>query len=190
MNRTSTLLLSIALLVFVLVPLAQATQILHRTPQQLGDESELVVHGRVMTVQSAWNDKRTKVFTTTVISVENTYKGAAAPVVEIVQLGGVVDNIRVNVSGSLLWRPGEEVLLFLAPYDGRYAVSGFSQGKFNVKRDAKTGKAYIERPELEGVEIMGAPSKDGAATPTKVEAVPLEAFVDYALDRGKKGGSR
>jgi hypothetical protein len=82
------------------------------------------------------------------------------------------------------------VLLFLAPYEGRYAVSGFSQGKFNVKRDAKTGEAYIERPELEGVEIMGAPSKDGAAKPTKVESVPLEAFVDYALGTGNKGGAK
>jgi hypothetical protein len=189
-NRTPTVLLSIVLLVFVSAPFTQATQILHQTPQQLGEQSELVVHGRVMTVESAWNDKRTKVFTTTVISVENTYKGAAAPVVEIVQLGGVVDNIRVNVSGSLQWRPGEVVLLFLAPYEGRYAVSGFSQGKFNVKRDAKTGEAYIERPELEGVEIMGAPSKDGAAKPTKVESVPLEAFVDYALGTGNKGGAK
>ncbi len=190
MNRTSIISLSIVLLVFVSVPFTQATQIIHRTPQQLGERSELVVHGHVMTVQSAWNDKRTKIFTTTVISVENTYKGAAAPVVEIIQLGGVVDNIRVNVSGSLQWRPGEEVVLFLAPYEGKYAVSGFSQGKFNVKRDAKTGKAYIERPELEGVEIMGAPSKDGTTKPTKVEKVPLEEFVNRALGTGNKGGAK
>jgi hypothetical protein len=111
-------------------------------------------------------------------------------VVEVVQLGGTVDNIRVHVSGALQWRQDEEVLLFLEPYENKHVVSGFSQGKFNVKRDEKTGEAYIERPELEGVEIMGAPSKDGATRATKVRNVPLEEFINHALGTGSKGGAR
>jgi len=180
----------LTLLSLTAVQSSRATQILYQTPRQLGTNAELVVHGRVVDVESHWNDKRTKIFTTTRIAVEGTYKGDSGSVVEVVQLGGTVDNIRVHVSGALQWRQGEEVLLFLEPYENKHVVSGFSQGKFNVKRDEKTGEAYIERPELEGVEIMGAPSKDTTTRLTGVKNVPLEEFVNNSLGKGSKGGAR
>jgi hypothetical protein len=173
------------------VPLSKATQILYQTPQQLGEQSSLVVRGKVTSTRSFWNDQRTKVFTETQIAVDETYKGGDVATLRVVQLGGVVDNIRVTVSGALQWIPGEEVLLFVEPYRAdTYQVSGFSQGKFNVKRDPLTGKAFIQRPALEGVEIMGAPSADGMTKASKVEDVPLEVFVNQALGDSDKGGSR
>ena len=189
MNRTTTIAISI-LIILATATSIQATQILYRSPEQLGQQSALVVQGRVTSVESWWNEKHTKVFTTTRVVVDNTYKGAEQSAVEIVQLGGVIDNIRVNVSGSLQWRPGEEVVLFLEPYEGKFAVSGFSQGKFNVKRDEKTGKAYIERPEMDGVQLLGAPSKDGSVMPTKLESMQLDDFINHALGSGSKGGAR
>jgi hypothetical protein len=157
------------------VPLSKATQILYQSPQQLGEQSSLVVRGKVTSTRSFWNDQRTKVFTETHIAVDETYKGGDVATLRVVQLGGVVDNIRVTVSGALQWTPGEEVLLFVEPYRAdAYQVSGFSQGKFNVKRDPQTGKAFIQRPALEGVEIMGA----------------LDVFVNRALGDSDKGGSR
>lgn len=173
-----------------MVPRAHATQIMYSSPEQLGRQAELVVHGRVVSVESYWNDKRTKIFTSARVAVDDTYKGAAQPVVEIVQLGGTVDNVRVNVSGSLIWKAGEEVVLFLEPYNGQYAVSGFSQGKFNVTRDPVTGKPFVRRPALKGVQIQGAPSSDGTTQSLEMEELPLETFVNRALGSERKGGSR
>lgn len=161
-----------------------ATQILYRSPQQLGQQSSLVVQGKVADSRSYWNEKHTKILTETSIQVEQTHKGRAAGVVTIIQLGGVVGNVKVSVAGALQWNPGEEVLLFLERYGpDNYRVSGFSQGKFNVERDPDTGEPFIKRPALEGTEIQGAPAKDGVSMTSRVEPVPLQTFVDHALNR-------
>jgi hypothetical protein len=183
--------LAVALVILVVAAtVVRATQIVYRSPEQLGEQSVLVVHGRVTSVESSWNEKRTKIFTTTQVEIDDTYKGANRSTVDIVQLGGTVDNVRVNVSGSLSWRPGEEVVLFLEPYEGKYAVSGFSQGKFNVTRDPVTGKAFVRRPALEGVEVTGAPSSDGTTKSLEMNDVPLDVFINRALGSNGKGGSR
>lgn len=149
----------------------------------MGAESPLVVQGNVTSVRSFWNDKQTKIFTETVIEVEQTFKGQPRRTARILQLGGVVDNVRMTVHGALSWKPGEEVLLFLESYDNdRYRVAGFSQGKFNIERDPATGEPFISRPALEGSEVLGAPGKDGVAPATRPVRVPLQQFVNEALD--------
>lgn len=171
--------------VFVLAAVtAIATQIVYSSPKQLGQQSETVVRGKVLSVESYWNDTHTKILTRTRIGVDETYKGTEQPAVDIVQLGGVVDNVRVTVHGALQWRVGEEVLLFAERYDATsFRVCGFSQGKFHVERDPDTGVAYVTSPALDGVELVGASAADGMKRPTKSERVTLETFVDEALGR-------
>jgi len=168
---------------------AGATQVLHRTPRELGAESPLVVRGEVVEVRSFWNEKKTKIFTTARVAVGDTYKGSGPAAVDVVQLGGTVGNVKVTVQGALVWNEGEEVVLFLEPYDGpaasasAFQVSGFTQGKFIVERDPRTGKAFVSRPEASGVELVGA-SSPGAPEPLSgIESVPIEQFIDEALGR-------
>ncbi len=180
MYRATTI-LCVLLVLTVSLP-SYATQIIHRTPQQLGTESSLVVRGTVASVRSYWNESRTKVFTETMVNVADTYKGGSPAAVRVVQLGGIVGNVKVSVAGALQWRVGEEVLLF-AEQSGAdaYRVAGFSQGKFHIERDAKTGKPYITRPALQGVEVLKAPGLDEPARVTRLERVSLEQFVQEAL---------
>ena len=161
-----------------------ATQILYSSPQQMGQQSQTVVRGKVSSVESYWNDTHTKIFTRTRISVDETYKGAEQAAIDIIQLGGVVDGVRVTVHGALQWHVGEEVLLFAERYDAaHYRVSGFSQGKFHVERDPDTGVAYVTAPALDDVDLVGAAGAQGIQRPTKSERVTLETFVDQALGR-------
>ena len=81
------------LTVVVLSSILQATQVLYRSPKQLGEESSLVILGKVRDVHSYWNESRSKILTETVVEVDETYKGQAGSLVRIVQLGGVVDNV-------------------------------------------------------------------------------------------------
>ena len=171
---------------------AEATQIRFKTVEQLGSESSDVVRGKVTSVQSFWNSKRTKIFTETIIEVDESYKGSGAGVVRLLQLGGEVDGIRVTVHGALKWRMDEEVVVFLEPYeDGAYHISGFSQGKFAVERDPETGEAYIKRPVVEGVQLVGAQDPGiQAQRGARIERVPIESFITQALGRSKGGGQR
>jgi hypothetical protein len=126
---------------------ANATQIIAMSPQKMGQTASEVVRGSVTSVQSYWNASHTKIFTETVVAVDETYKGSATGQVTLLQLGGEVDGVRVTVHGALSWTAGEEVLLFLEPYtEGRFHVSGFSQGKFAVERDPVTGRAFVRAP--------------------------------------------
>jgi hypothetical protein len=161
-------------------PPADATQVLYRTPQQLGGQSELVIRGRVESSESYWNEQHTKIFTRTRIAVDEAYKGIAPATVDIVQLGGIVGSMKVTVHGALRWRVGDEVLLFAEAYDAEsYRVSGFSQGRFSVERDLKTGEAFIRTPRMEGVKLLGAPPEGEART--EARGVPLDEFVAQAL---------
>ncbi len=179
-------LISIRLIVFVacLVGLAlsvSATQVIFKSVEQLGEDSSAVVMGTVVNVRSFWNDTRSKIFTSTVIAVEESYKGRPGGSVEVLQLGGTVDNVQVTAHGALRWAEGEEVVLFLEPAtEGRFQVAGFSQGKFKVERDPVTGRAFIHRPAQEGVELVG---DDGHQhnQHTSISREPLDQFLANAL---------
>lgn len=159
-----------------------ATQIIHMSPEQLGEESSLIVQGKVTGVTSYWNEQKTKIFTKTLVAIEETYKGERSGEVAIVQLGGVVGNVRINVSGALTWKPGEETLIFLERYDAvSYQISGFSQGKFGIERDPVNGRKYIKYPDLRGAEILGSPDigKDTSLQDTK--KITVQRFINKAL---------
>ena len=176
-----TVLIAAALLL-IASSFAFASQIVFMTPGDMGERAHLVVRGEVAAVRSFWNEKRTKIFTRTTITIEHAYKGNAVPTVEILQLGGIVGNVKVTVDGALQWAQGEEVLLFLEPYTaGAYQVTGFSQGKFAIERDPETGEAYISRPALEGVELVTLGDDSVTADKGRMSKVPLDRFVADAL---------
>ena len=158
-----------------------ASRVAHMTADQMATNSVLVVTGRVSSVESYWNEKNTKIFTKTTITVDETFKGDHRSRIELIQLGGIVGNIRVNVEGSLSWAQDEEVLLFLEPYENdTYQVSGLSQGKFLIERDPETGERFVSRAALEGVELLQA---DGsvAAEDSRLDKVSLDRFIADVL---------
>jgi hypothetical protein len=174
----------VACIVALLLPaIGNATQIEYRSPRQLGEQAEIVVRGRVLSSESFWNESRTKVFTRTSIAVDETYKGDDRSTVDVIQLGGVVGNIMVNVHGAPHWQAGEEVLLFAEPYAaGDYRVSGFCQGKLRIMRDEATGEAFVETAPEGAVRGMEIRDPAGQSAPLRRVATPLDEFVSYALD--------
>jgi hypothetical protein len=176
MNRDSIGLSVVVWALAALVTVAHATQVIQLTPQELASESVLVVDGKVSGVRSYWNEDRSKIFTETTVAVASTYKGSAPASVRVVQIGGVVGNVRMTAHGALQWKKGEEVLLFLEPATpGTYQVAGFSQGKFLIERDARNGKAFVKHAAP-----VDAP---GATKATASEPIALDQFIDGALSR-------
>jgi hypothetical protein len=173
-------LLSLALLGWT--ALACASMLVQQSPEQLGTQSDVVVLGRVEGSQSYWNDQHTKVYTRVRIAVDQTYKGTPGTRLELVQLGGTVGPLQVTAHGAPTWRVGEEVLVFAERGKaGEFRVSGFSQGKFGIVRDARTGEARVLAPRVESTRLLGGPSN--AAAREAGPGVPLDEFIDHALGR-------
>ena len=182
MTKRMTVSSVVVLLAVLLASGAGATTVEYVSPRQMGDESALVVRGKVASVRSFWNEAHTKIFTEAVIQVDETYKGQTAGEARVLQMGGVVDNMQMHVYGAVIWHRGEEVLLFLDQLDtGGYRVAGFSQGKFGIERDPATGEPFVTRPLEEGVAIVGAPSSRGEGPLGASARVPLGEFVKYTL---------
>jgi hypothetical protein len=190
--RIPAFLLILFLTVSLFATATDATQVRYKSVEQLGSESSDVVRGQVSSIRSYWNADRSKIFTETIITVDESYKGSESGVVRLVQLGGEVDGVRVTVHGALKWREGEEVIVFLEPYrDDAFHVSGFCQGKFGIERDTNTGEVFVKWPAQDDVQIMGAPAAAvSAAARPGADRIPLESFLDKSLGRNRKGVQR
>jgi hypothetical protein len=151
--------LSLAVLsVGLFVRSAFATQVQYQSSLELAQSSEVVIRGQVQSVRSYWNDDHSRILTEINIDVVDQHKGRATGQVTVVQMGGVVDTVRMTVAGALSWKRGEDVLLFLEPsLPGRFRVAGFSQGKFKVERDPRDGVEYVRQASLGNAELVGAP---------------------------------
>jgi len=183
MNRNLIRLVAMGFAVGVVAVNSFATQVIPRTPQELAQESQLVVDGKVSNVRSYWNEDRSKIFTEAVVTVGSTYKGGASPSVRVVQLGGVVGNVRMTAHGALQWKKGEEVLLFLEPsVPGAFQVAGFSQGMYLIERD-RTGKAFVTHALPPDMHNGSAPAPDAPESAQPAERVTLEQFLDRVLPR-------
>lgn len=162
---------------------ALATQVILESPQQLARDSALIVDGKVSGVRSYWNPDHSRILTETTVAVGATHKGAGAATVRVVQPGGVVGNVRQTAHGALAWKRGEEVLLFLEPATaGAYQVAGFSQGKYMIERDARTGRAFVQQAApADGA--APAPSTAAGGSAARDAKVTLEQFLNQVLPK-------
>jgi hypothetical protein len=165
---------------------ALATEIIQVSPQEIARASTLVVDGKVSGVRSYWNDDHSKIFTETTVAVNATHKGANASTVRVVQIGGVVGNVRQTAHGALAWKRDEEVLLFLesagSSAPGAYQITGFSQGKYDIDRDAGTGRAYVR--QAVPADMTGAkPLATSGSASAKSEKVTLDQFLGQVLPK-------
>jgi len=181
MNRHAVhSLLLAAGLVCVAFP-ALGTQVIQQPPQQLAKDAALIVDGKVSAVRSYWNEDHSRILTEATVAVGSTHKGAAASSVRVVQPGGVVGNVRQTAHGALQWKRGEEVLLLLEPASaGAYQVAGFSQGKYMIERDARTGRAYVQ--QAGPAEVTPSPTATAGGT-AREGKVTLEQFLNQVLPK-------
>ncbi|MBI3251123.1 MAG: hypothetical protein HYZ61_04745 [Candidatus Andersenbacteria bacterium] len=63
-------------------------------------------------------------------------------VISVKRMGGQIGDLDMRVPGAPTFKSKRDVLLFLTelPETGEHVITGFSQGKFRVMRDSKTGE--------------------------------------------------
>ena len=95
---------------------------------------------------------RGEIWTDTTFQVLETHKGLLPAQIVARQPGGVLNHLHSRVDESPVFRPGEDVILFLWGGGKRpFSVLGWSQGTFRIRHSVITGGETV--------------SQDSAATP-------------------------
>ncbi|MBD3337076.1 MAG: hypothetical protein GF355_16295 [Candidatus Eisenbacteria bacterium] len=151
---------AVALALVILPTSLLATTVLRLGTQDLLEKSPTVILGEVLEQETRLFEDGDFPITLTTVAVEESFKGAPRPVIEIFTLGGRVDDLIGEVSGENQFQPGERVFLFLTPKEGwenTYTVYGMFQGKWNVMDDA-SGVTYLQNDHAE--QILQQPASE------------------------------
>jgi hypothetical protein len=112
---------------------AAATSVPSQTFEELTDRSELVVSGQIARSWSDWDSEHKFIWTHYELKVSSIQKGAALSTVVFSEPGGEVGDRGMAVAGSVGYRPGEQVAVFLERMPNGYLrTTGWGQGKYTV----------------------------------------------------------
>lgn len=115
---------------------AQA-MLLKKDLETLATEAQVIMNGKVTTLQSVWKDK--KIYTYVTVSVQDFFKGDGGKEVVIKVPGGTVGEITCCVSDMPAFKKGEEIFAFLRGKGEYYEIVGAQQGKYTVQKDKVMG---------------------------------------------------
>lgn len=118
--------------------------------------ADAIVQGKIVRLESSWNESGTLIVTDAVVKVRETLRGAAPRLVTVRTAGGEVGDYGVEAVGFPKFRQGEQVILFLDQKpDAPARVLGYQQGHWEI----------VER--LDGVKMAVPRVEDGAALITR-----------------------
>jgi hypothetical protein len=117
--------------------------------EELIDQSEIIVHGRVTRSWPAWDNAHKYIWTHYRIEVLDPIRGNPGESVVASEPGGSLDGVNMITSGGLHYEVGEEAIVFLyrTPI-GYLRATGYGQGKYTVT----PGK--LVRANMKGMELV------------------------------------
>jgi len=178
-------LLLIPLFLALLTGTASATIVLRVDVNDLTDLANVVVRGKVLSVDSQWTKDETSIHTLIQLSVTKVLKGKVSTQICVTCFGGRVGGDEVKVSGVPKFTVGEEVIVFLWRNARReYQVLGQNQGRFRIRKDEKTGEEKAEN-SLEGLAFVGPPDGKGGRRKVKrtLDSFPVKDLEKKVADR-------
>lgn len=141
-------------------------------------DSDLVIIGKVESVDCRWVEGGKMIHTFVTISIEKVIKGVNGIKSVVVEVsGGTIDNLTAMTMGEAKFHQGEAVLLFLVknkiPTVTTYFVVALCQGKFRILSKDNDNRNLLER-NLEGITIIEK----------KANVIPK--YLDELIDEIKK----
>ena len=175
LRTLSTVALAAAAL--ILPSLSHATVIRLLDLETLAQQSDAIVCGTARSTAARASPDGKLINTVATVEIASAIKGEPPQVIEVRTPGGTIGELTQMVVGGPQFTTGEEVVLFLKrplPGGRYYTLHGFTQGKFQVRRDAD-GVRRVHQ-EVQGLAAMGA---DGQVQPVpEFEPVPEQAFLE------------
>ena len=125
------------------------------TLEKLQHNTELVIYGSVLATHSAWDDEHEFIWTESEVEIKEVLKGSRTlNRITISQLGGRVGDTGLEVPGVELLAPGDEVILFVRRFRGRYRIESMELGKFTIYTDKAGGEKKV-RTIMPAEDIFG-----------------------------------
>ena len=172
----SSLIIGAALLGALCTGPAHATQVVQLDTRALTLGSSDIVIGQVESVVSRWNEAHTKILTDVTVKVSTSLKGGGDRIV-LTQLGGTIGNLRTTVPGCPAFTQGEEALVFVwRDTRGRAQVNGCAQGKFEIRRDPRSGERWVQRA-AQGLAVRDARTLALVGPGESAPTIPLEDLI-------------
>jgi hypothetical protein len=134
MKRSSWIGMVLLALAVVAAP-AVASTFIALDQRELVAQSDSVVQGRVLKVNSFWSPSGRIVLTEVIVQVEEKILGAAPGVVVLRTAGGTVGGYTVEAHGFPKFEVGERAVLFLHNSSNVAEVTGYRQGQYRIVRE-------------------------------------------------------
>lgn len=163
----------------------QATTMKEASIEKMTKDADLIIVGRVESMDCRWVQNGRMIHTFVTISIENLIKGTLDSKSIIVEVpGGIVGEVAAMPMGEAKFYPKEEILLFLVKNkiipSATYFVVGLCQGKFRINQKDINNKNILER-DLEGITLI---EKKGRFIPKYLDELINE--VKKIIDLGVK----
>jgi len=151
MRRSLFVVFFMALSTFV----ADATTVVPLSFEQLVNESQSVVYGRVADVRAQWTADRRFIESVVTIEILRGIKGSAAESISFTTPGGQVGRYLNVIPGAPSFTRGDLAVFFLTAQGPRLPVTtGLTQGIYRVQRDALSGEMLVVPPAIEAGRIV------------------------------------
>lgn len=172
----------VALMLALAIP-AGASTFVGLSRAELLKQSNAVVQGEVLKVESFWEPSGRIIVTQAMVRVTDTIAGNSPTVVMLRTFGGTVDGFTVEAHGFPTFKAGDRLFLFIQNQaDGTAEVTGYRQGQYSIVKD-KAG-VEIAVPTLEkGVRLL-TPDGREAARPQPVRLDTLKNEIRALAERG------
>jgi hypothetical protein len=114
------------------------------TTDELAKQADVVAVGKVTSMKSEWNSDKTRIYTRVTIGVDEYLKGGSGGSIDVLVPGGEIGRVGELYTHMPKFKKDEDVVVFAEKdRQGRYRVAGGSEGKYNVKKDERTGERIV-----------------------------------------------
>ena len=147
--------LAVSFFISLLTASAGATTVVPLSFEQLVNESQAVVYGRVSDVRAQWTADRRFIESVVTVEVLRGMKGSARDSIAFTVPGGQVGRYLNVIPGAPTFATGDTAVFFLTAQGARLPVTtGFTQGIYRVQRDAASGDMLVVPPVVETGKIV------------------------------------
>lgn len=177
--RSAGILVVAAALAFAM-PAGAATFVDMKIPQLVA-ESDAVIEGRVIEVDSFWNENGTVIVTEAVVQVDETIVGNSARTLRVRVPGGEVGGYTIQAPGFPTLSIDERVVLFVHRAEDGHGlrITGNPLGKYRVVEE---GGDQIARPTVDSGAVLVSPGGGRTAAP---QALSLDRLKDDIRDAAR-----
>lgn len=143
----------------------------------LTTNADRIVVGDVVSVKSAWESGRKRIFTNIEVKITETWKGSTPEGGKIIiqQPGGQVGDIEMRVFGLAEFHEGQKAVLFLTGTEKASAVVGLGQGMRPVTYDNKSARWLVQPADRSAAVTTDKQGRLGGPSAPD-EILPLETL--------------